>query len=86
MTALPNASVVVRTSFGDDGAWESLAVEVQTPSDDGFVAHVTLVNNPAFEGMSVDALWSVENNINLANMDWADFTTSVHGDGIFRGF
>jgi hypothetical protein len=31
-------------------------------------------------------LWSVENNINLANMDWADFTRSVGGDGVFRGF
>ena len=32
------------------------------------------------------ALWSVENNINLGNMDWADFTGSVDGDGVFRGF
>jgi hypothetical protein len=24
--------------------------------------------------------WSVENNINLANMDWAEFTRSVDGD------
>jgi uncharacterized protein DUF6924 len=31
-------------------------------------------------------LCSVENNINLANMDWADFTQSVGEDGIFRGF
>lgn len=31
-------------------------------------------------------LWSVENNINLANMDWTDFTGSVGDDGIFRGF
>lgn len=31
-------------------------------------------------------LWSVENNINLANMDWEDFTRSVDADGVFRGF
>lgn len=31
-------------------------------------------------------LWSVENNINLGNMGWADFTRSVGADGVFRGF
>lgn len=31
-------------------------------------------------------LWSVENNINLANLDWADFTRSTGADGVFRGF
>ena len=113
-------------------------LEVQTPSDDGFLADVTLVNDPALEGLSADALkakqsggamvsfladettlasaehpilavwvlprrsdhgsdyrpfrvtpaelWSVENNINLGNMDWADFTRSVGEDGVFRGF
>jgi hypothetical protein len=138
MTALPGAPVLVRTWFVDDGAWESLVLEVQTPSDDGFLANVALVNDPAFEGLTAEALkakqpggaivsfladamtfasaehpilavwvlprgdddrtdhrpfrvvpaelWSVENNINLANMDWADFTRSVGRDSIFRGF
>jgi hypothetical protein len=31
-------------------------------------------------------LWSVENNINLANLDWADFARSAGPDGVFRGF
>jgi len=31
-------------------------------------------------------LWSVENNINLGNIDWEDFTSSVEGDDVFRGF
>lgn len=139
MTALPSASVLVRTWFGDDSAWESLVSEVQTPSDDGFLAGVMLVNDPAFEALSAETLkakqpggaivsfiadeitltsdehpilavwvlprhadddrpdqmpfrvvaselWSVENNINLANMDWEDFAGSVGEDGIFRGF
>ncbi len=138
MTALPSASVLVRTWFGDDSAWESLVREVQTPSDEGFLANVAVVNDRAFEGLSAEALrtrqtdgaivsfiadettlvsaehpilavwvlprrdhdrrdlrpfrvvpavlWSVENNINLGNMDWADFTTSVNGAGVFRGF
>jgi hypothetical protein len=32
------------------------------------------------------ALWSAENNLSLANLDFADFLDSVGGDGIFRGF
>lgn len=31
-------------------------------------------------------LWSVENNINLANMDWQDFTSHLGTDGVYRGF
>lgn len=138
MATLPSASVLVRTWFGDDSAWESLVLEVQTPSDEDFLAVVTVVNDPAFEGLSAEALkeqqpggaivsfladektltsaehpilavrvlpnrdddrtehrpfrvvpsalWSVENNINLANMDWEDFTRSVEADGVFRGY
>jgi|tagenome__1003787_1003787.scaffolds.fasta_scaffold20254578_2 hypothetical protein len=138
MTALPSTSVLVRTWFGDDGVWESLLLEIRTPSDDGFLANVTPVNEPALEGLSAEALmakqttgpmvsfladeitltsdehpilavwvlprhdgderdhrpfrvvpaelWSVENNINLANMDWPEFAGSVGEDGVFRGF
>jgi hypothetical protein len=31
-------------------------------------------------------LWMVENNLNLANMDWDEFADAVDPDGIFRGF
>ncbi len=31
-------------------------------------------------------LWSVENNISLANMDWEEFVDAVDDDGVFRGF
>lgn len=31
-------------------------------------------------------LWSVENNLNIANMDWEDFAAAVGEDGVFRGF
>jgi hypothetical protein len=134
MTDLPDSSALVRTWFGDDTAWDSLVTEVQTPSADGFLAYVTLVNDPAFAGLTADALttghpagafvsfladqatltsaehpilavwiyddrpdhepfrvvpaamWSVENNINIANMDWPEFTRSVDEDGVFRGF
>lgn len=32
------------------------------------------------------ALWSVENNLNLANMDWEDFADATDDDGVYRGF
>ena len=31
-------------------------------------------------------LWSVDNNLNLANMDWDEFADNVDGAGVFRGF
>ena len=32
------------------------------------------------------AMWSVQNNLYLANMDWEEFATSADADGVFRGF
>lgn len=31
-------------------------------------------------------LWSVENNLNLSNMDWEEFSNAVEADGVHRGF
>jgi hypothetical protein len=31
-------------------------------------------------------LWSVENNLSLANMDFHQFADNVAPDGVFRGF
>lgn len=31
-------------------------------------------------------LWAVENNLSLANMDYAEFADHVDPDGVFRGF
>ena len=33
-----------------------------------------------------EELWSIENNISLANMDWEDFADAADDDGVFRGF
>jgi hypothetical protein len=32
------------------------------------------------------AMWSVENNLGIANMDFAEFADAVGEDGVFRGF
>lgn len=31
-------------------------------------------------------MWSVQNNLSLANMDWEEFADRVDDDGVFRGF
>ena len=31
-------------------------------------------------------LWSVENNLSLANLDYADFLGATGADGVYRGF
>ena len=31
-------------------------------------------------------LWSVDNNLNIANMDWEEFASAAGADGVFRGF
>ncbi|MFD7408547.1 DUF6924 domain-containing protein [Streptomyces sp. NPDC059866] len=36
--------------------------------------------------MVASKLWSVENNVSLANMDWEEFVDAAEADGVFRGF
>ncbi len=31
-------------------------------------------------------MWGIENNLSIANMDFAEFANAVDPDGIFRGF
>ena len=137
MDALPPGSLLVRTWFGDDEAWEQLKIAVATPSEEGFLADVLVIDDRCYAGLGPRALtamtpqgrggaivsfladeltlttadwpilavqvfsgrpeaaplrvtaaelWSVENNLNLVNMDWQDFQRTVGPDGVFRGF
>jgi hypothetical protein len=141
MDPLPLGCVLVRTWFGNDEAWEQLKVAVDTPSEDGFLATVRVVEDRSYEGLDSQTLaaltshdkygalvsfladettltspdlpilvvwvlppvagddrefppfrvipsqlWSVENNLNLANMDWVEFYRWTGPDGVFRGF
>jgi hypothetical protein len=38
---------LIRTWFADDDAWESLLASVHTPSEDGFIANESVVDDPA---------------------------------------
>lgn len=42
-------------------------------------------DEPAFRVIP-SQLWSVENNLNISNMDWRDFFQATGAGGVFRGF
>lgn len=58
MPQLPatNASPVLRTDFSDDATWEAICDEMQQPSSEGFEAHVELIDDPKFDGLSKEQL------------------------------
>jgi hypothetical protein len=133
---LPNTeqSLVLRTDFSDEQAWESLCAMIREPEpEDGFQAYVDCVSDRRFEGATPEQIlekaqegfsksylfivdkttledsehpvlvmdlltepgrtfrvipsemWSVENNLSLANMDFAEFADAAGVEGIFRG-
>jgi hypothetical protein len=42
-------------------------------------------SRPSFRCIARE-LWSVENNLSIANMDWEEFADRADTDGVFRGF
>jgi hypothetical protein len=58
MKKLPNTdhSLMLRTEFSDDAAWAALCETVQEPSEDGFKAFVDCVNDPAYDGLTVEQM------------------------------
>ena len=136
MTGLPSteASLLVRTDFSDDTAWEETKAAALAENDDGFRAYAQVVDDATLReatwqdlrGAALDLehraavlfiadraalwgdhpiqvvdlsrdsrppfrclareLWGVDNNLNLANMDWEDYADNVEADGIYRGF
>jgi hypothetical protein len=143
---LGDSSLLVRTDFTSDDAWERVSEQAQQENEDGFQTYLVPVSDPAFDGATWQAvkaavpasdsgapvlfiadslalsspdhpilvvdlqdtylsvaefphiagrtpfrcipseLWSVENNLNIANMDWEEFAGAVEASGVFRGF
>jgi hypothetical protein len=53
----------VRTDFSDEAAWRDLLAAVRTESEDGFLANITVVDDPGFQDADPGALaQSVEKN------------------------
>ena len=141
-----NCSLLVRTDFSSDDAWQQVADEVTQENEDGFRAYAEPVSDPAFDAASWETvkaavpassdsasvlfiadsislsspdhpilvvdlsdtylsvaefpeiadrapfrcipseLWGIDNNLNIANMDWEEFAGAAGEDGVFRGF
>ncbi|SEC25457.1 hypothetical protein SAMN04490357_1561 [Streptomyces misionensis] len=140
MKSLPqtNSTLLIRTDFSDQAAWQALHTAVATPNEDDFLADVHVVDDSAYRDLTIEQvislapagrsslmivadktalttpempllavhlpyedepeqdheelrvtaeeLWSIENNISLANMDWEEFVEAADDDGVFRGF
>jgi len=46
----------VRTDFSNDAAWHDLLASVRTESDEGFLANITVVDDPAFQDAALGEL------------------------------
>ncbi|MGW0790720.1 DUF6924 domain-containing protein [Streptomyces sp. NPDC002911] len=150
MKSLPqtDTTLLIRTDYSDQAAWQALRTAVATPNKDNFLANVHIVDDPAYSELTTEQvialaptrdllivadktalitpempllavlpedddeteceddeededdeeqdhgqlrviaeeLWSIENNIYLGNMDWANFVNAANDDGVFRGF
>jgi hypothetical protein len=47
-------ALVVRTDFSANGAWDTLRAALYSPSRDGFLANVALVDDQRYEGLTLD--------------------------------
>ncbi|WP_405853889.1 hypothetical protein OG407_00445 [Streptomyces sp. NBC_01515] len=141
MKSLPQTddTLLIRTDFSDQTAWQALHTAITTPNEDDFIANVHIVDEAAYRDLTpeqvislapargfllivadktalttpempllavlpheegddeleqehgklrviAEELWSIENNISLANMDWEEFVDAADDDGVFRGF
>jgi hypothetical protein len=123
---------LIRTDFSAEAAWREVVDAVNRDWEFGFRALVSIIDDPRFDGWTVEQLvasphanrqaillvadaktmthaerlvlcvdligsgkpfrvilpqlWSVENNLSLANMDYEEFAGATDGDGVFRGF
>ena len=59
MPALPGSdtSLLVRTDFASDDAWQQLSDEAQRENEDGFRAYLELVNDPGFDRANGELLY-----------------------------
>jgi len=49
-------SLVLRTDFSDDAAWEAVCAAIQETNEDGFKAYVDCVSDPAYAGLTAEQL------------------------------
>lgn len=49
-------TLLVRTDYSDNQAWERMVNAVQTPSEEGFTAFLTIADNPTWDGADQERL------------------------------
>jgi hypothetical protein len=55
MKSLPQAgyeTLLVRTDFSDEEAWQALRTAVTTPSEEDFLANIQIVDDPAYRDLT----------------------------------
>ena len=53
-------TLVLRTDFSDEAAWESLCAAIQEPDEEfGFTANVDFISDPEYDGLTVEKLPSL---------------------------
>lgn len=84
--ATPEAVLEAARRAGGDAAL--LFIADQRAHSDGFpILVVDLVDDDLEPFRCVASeLWSVDNNLNLGNMDWEEFSEATDSAGVFRGF
>ena len=88
----PSLEAKPTAALANDQRWNGarvlFVVDAHTLQDcECSIACVDLAAEPGRTFRAVpSALWGVENNIRLSNMDFNEFADAVAEDGIFRGF
>lgn len=81
------AQLVAATSHDPNRSFAFLVDHTALSHPEHPILVVELEDEPgAFFRVIPSEMWSVENNLSLANMDFWDFADAADGDGIFRGF
>ncbi|MGW3019015.1 DUF6924 domain-containing protein [Streptomyces longwoodensis] len=65
-------SLVLRTDFGDEGAWNAVRAALDAADDH---PHATYLSDP-----------DISANLSIANMYFAEFADAADASGTFRGF
>lgn len=76
MLPADRGSLLVRTDFSDQGTWEALQAALDTPAEDGSLAHLSLVEQRRWDHASVDDLAAAAPpHVLLAVADATTFST-----------
>ncbi|AVZ71603.1 hypothetical protein SLUN_04765 [Streptomyces lunaelactis] len=61
MKSLPQAeaTLLIRTDFSDQAAWEALQTAVATPQEEDFLAYVDIVDDPAYRDLTSEQVTSL---------------------------